>query len=214
MSRFVDFILLSLFSLSAYIFSISPLTDFSVQLIALTSTAAVVSYRRANHFFTFFTAFSINLLLFVTGGLESRFFFFAYFLLFYIAFQHPPTVTFGYSLVLILLLSYSLNSLSSVVVLLSLLLITPLVWFVGFQYLENLSARKIIATDETDLLLWFSLRFKSSMASIIDSTSQLLSHPLTPTQKTEVKLIKHTAKELLKSADQLQQEIDRNSDET
>jgi len=202
----------SLTSILAYIFSITA-PDFAPQAIALITIVSIICLKQ-KQLLIYFIAIIINIIVFTTNGLNSPVFFLIYFLLFIIAFQNPPTTTLSYSLVLILFLSQSLNSLYSLLPLISLLFISPLVWFIGRQYLENFKLNNSIERDETDVLLWLSLKFKTGICQIIDTSSELLSQPqLSHTQKEQIHKIKDSAKSLLNSSQKLEEEIDSQTDE-
>jgi len=212
-SQLKTIFLLSLASLLPFLFSLSPLTYFTPQLIALLSLATIIClFQKIN--FILPSTFLITLLIFTTNGLNSPIFFLVYFLLFIIAFQNPPSTTLSFSLVLIILFSQSLDSLNSLLPLLSLLLITPLAWFIGHQYLDNKKLNQDLSVNETDILLWHSLKFKTGINVIIDLASQLLSTPLGYTQKENAKKIKTSAQNLKNSSKKLTQTIDQQTDET
>lgn len=213
MPHIISIILFFVVSLFSYIFSISNTLYFAPQLIALTSIAIIVVYFYKKTFSIHLIALLVNLIVFATSGLNSPFFFLIYFLLFVIAFQNPATTTLSYSLFLVLILSQSLNSPISAISLCSLLLITPLAWFIGKQFLEKTKDEEIIAADETDVLLWHSLKLKTGLCQIIDSSSELLSSPLQPSQKEKVHHIKDSAKSLLNSSQKLTEKIGHESDE-
>lgn len=213
MPQIISIILFFIVSLFSYIFSISNLIYFAPQLIALVSIAILILYFSRKITSVHLIALLINLIVFSTNGLNSPFFFLIYFLLFTIAFQNPSTTTLSYSLFLVLILSNSLNSLISALSLSSLLLVTPLAWFVGKQYLAKLKDDQIITTDETDILLWQSLKLKTGLCQIIETSSELLSTPLAPTQKDKIHYLKNSAQNLLKSSEELSHEIDQASDE-
>jgi len=207
-------ILLFLFSsLTAYLISVSSYSEFIPQIIAVIAIIFIFISLFKKHFSLHLIAFIICLTVFYTQGFNSPFFFLIYFLLFTVAFQNPPSITLGLSLILILLLSQSLDSLTSLIPLLSLLLITPLSWFIGKQYLEKNRAEDNISIDETNVLMWLSLKFKTGICQIIDNCSELLSTPLQPTQKDQIKYIKDSAKSLLNSSEKLKDEVDKQSDE-
>lgn len=207
-------ILLFLFSsLTAYIFSISSFANFIPQIISLFSIAFIFLSLFKKYFSLHLIAFIICLFIFFTQGLNSPFFFLIYFLLFTVAFQNPPTVTLSLSLALIILLGQSLDSLQSLIPLISLLLITPLSWFIGKQYLDKTKAEIDISVSETNIFMWLSLKFKTGICQIIDNCSELLSTPLQPTQKDKIKYIKDSAKSLLNSSEKLKNEVDQQSDE-
>ncbi|HOR02352.1 MAG TPA: hypothetical protein PKZ92_03800 [Candidatus Woesebacteria bacterium] len=214
MTQFVNILFFIFSSLTAYLLSISPISNFVPQIIALSSIVLIIVSLRHRQFSLHLIAFIISLIVFHTQGLNSPFFFLIYFLLFTLAFQNPPTTTLTYSLVLILLLAQSLNSLSSLIPLISLLLITPLSWFIGKQYLDKTKTDTDLSVSETDILLWLSLKFKTGICQIIDTASEVLSTPLTPTQKNHLKYIKDSAKSLLNSSQKLKNSVDRQSDET
>ena len=200
-------------SLTAYLISISSLSNFIPQIIALVSLIFIFFSLFKKHFSLHLITFIISLTIFYTDGLNSPFFFLVYFLLFTVAFQNSPTVTLSLSLVLIILLSQSLNSLQSLLPLGSLLLITPLSWFIGKQYLDKNKVDTDFSISETNILMWLSLKFKTGICQIIDNCSELLSTPLQPTQKDQIKYIKESAKSLLNSSEKLKTEVDQQSDE-
>jgi hypothetical protein len=214
MSQIINILLFFIVSLFSYLFSISSLTYFTPQLIALISIFILILYFSKKYLSIHLIALLINIVVFATNGLNSPFFFLIYFLLFIIAFQNPVTTTLSYSLFLVLILSQSLNSFISAISLSSLLLITPLAWFIGKQFLEKFKDDQIITTDETNVLLWHSLKLKTGLCQIIESASELLSSPLTPVQKEKTHRIKDSAKSLLNSSEKLTQQIDQESDET
>ncbi len=183
---------LFLTSLAGYLFSLTPYTLYLPQLIALLAIIALFTNRQP--YFIYHVSLIINLIVFTTGGLQSPVFFLTYFLLLVVAFQNLPSVTLAYSLTLIIFLSQSLNSPISLLPLASLTLISPLAWFIG----QN---RQQIAVDETNFFLWLSLKFKTSITKIIDSTSIVLSHPNLPHRdQEELHSIKSSARNLLNSA--------------
>jgi len=213
MPQLISIILFFLVSIFSFLFSISNYLYFAPQLIAVTSVAILILYSTKKTFSLHLVALLINIIIFSTNGLNSPFFFLIYFFLFIIAFQNPSSSTLTYSLFLVLILSQSLNSFTSVITLSSLLLITPLAWFIGRQVSEKNKNEEIITDDETDILLWHSLKLKTGLYQIIDSSSELLSAPLSPTQKNQLHKIKESAKSLLNSSEKLTQKIDQESDE-
>jgi len=213
MPQIISIILFFIVSLFSYLFSISNSIYFAPQLIALISIAILILYFSKKIISIHLIALLINIIVFATNSLNSPFFFLVYFLLFVIAFQNPPTTTLSYSLFLVLILSQSLNSFISVISLSSLLLITPLAWFIGKQYLEKIKDEKIIAEDETDILLWHSLKLKTGLCQIIDNCSEILSQPLSHIQKEKIHYVKESAKSLLNSSEKLTQKIGEESDE-
>jgi len=213
MTRLTEIIWFLLTALIAYIVSVSPLTSYTPQLIALISILLTLTHRRFPNLIIYLLSFMGHLIVFVSGGLTSPLFFLIYFLLFTIAFRHRPSVTLALALGDLVLLSQTLISPTSLLPLASLLLIGPLAWFIGQQYLENLHLENTIATDETDILYWLNLKFKTGILKILDTTSDLLSSPtLTHSQKEKVKYIKDSSRSLLNSAAKLSAEIDATSD--
>jgi hypothetical protein len=144
--------------------------------------------------------FLLSLVVLSTGAATSPLFFLIYFLLFTLAFQNSPLINLEYSLFVIVIFSYSLDSLTSVIGLLSLLLITPLTWFISHQQEIEAKTEKIISQDETDFLLWISLRLKTSLREIISLSSN-----------SQVNKI---AKNLIKDSEKLSHSLNDNSDES
>lgn len=213
MLQIFNITLFILVSLVSYFFCDSPLSDYTLHLIALISIIFICLSLFKKHVSLHLIAFIVSLIIFSSGGLNSPFFFLTYFLLFTIAFQNPPTTTLSYSLALILILSNFLNSTNSIIPLASLLFITPLAWFIGRQFIEKTKTETALSFDETNTLLWLSLKFKTGIYQIIETSSQLISTPLTPSQKEKIHYIKDSAKSLLNSSEKLKKEIDEESDE-
>lgn len=212
MPQILTILIYTLLALTSFLFTNSDLAIYTPQFIALVSIIFIIllfSKKLSLHLISFI----ITLTVFFTGGLNSSFFFLVYFLLFTLAFQNPPSTTLSYSLILILLLSQSLNSVQSLIPLSSLLLITPLSWFIGKQYLDKIKTEAEISIDETNFLMWLSLKFKTGICQIIETSSELLSTPLQPNQKEKLHYIKDSAKSLLNSSEKLKTEIDQQSDE-
>ncbi len=215
MSQLTVISLLSLTSLFGFLLSLTPLSHYLPQIIALISIVLLTVSLRRQTLNLFLVSLLINLIVFGTSGLSSPFFFLIYFLLFVLAFHHPPSTTLAYSLFLIILLSQSLNSTSSLLPLLSLVFISPLAWYVGRQYLNNLKMTNSLAKNETDIFFFLSLDFKNHLLDILDSVSLLQSNPkLTPNQKNELVKIKKISQSLLDSSQNLTRQIDRETDET
>lgn len=177
--------------------------------------------------FTIFTGLLL-LLLASTDGLASSFFFLTYFLLFGIGLLFDPIVTLTLTLSLTLFFAGSLNSFNSILQVFSLILMTPLAVYFGKQYLRLLESknkikilvkeRKILSEavekEETAALLWLSLDFKDSLLTIIHRSAELLSDlgHLTLNQKEHLEKIHDAAKDLLKSGEKLQKQIDKQTD--
>lgn len=218
MPQLFQILLLGFSALLPFLWSLTSLTLYTPQLIALLSvilTSSLVFKKSNPILFINLISSIICLIIFTTSGLNSPAFFLVYFLLFVIAFQNPPTTTLSFSLILVLLLSQSLDSLNSLLPLLSLLFVTPVAYFVGRQYLETTRLTKAISSDETDVFLWFSLSFKTGIQNIMDLSSQLLSNPgLSHHDQENAKAIKDSSKSLLKSAEKLTKTIDQTTDET
>jgi hypothetical protein len=144
--------------------------------------------------------FLLCLIVLSTGAATSPFFFLIYFLLFTLAFQNSPLINLEYSLFIIIIFSYSLDSLASVISLLSLLLITPLTWFISHQQEIVTQTEKILSQDETDFLFWISLRLKSSLREIISLSSN--------------SKVNKIAKNLIKDSEKLSHSLNDNSNES
>lgn len=213
MTQILSILILLCSSLTAYLLSLSSFSNFIPQIIALSAIVFISLSFLKKYLSLHLIAFIISLIVFNSGSLNSDFFFLIYFLLFTISFQNPPTTTLSYSLGLILLLSQSLDSLNSLIPLSSLLFITPLSWFIGKQFLDKNKVETDISISETNVLLWLSLKFKTGICQIIDNCSEILSTPLQPSQKDQIKYIKDSAKSLLNSSEKLKNEVDQQSDD-
>jgi hypothetical protein len=208
-------LLITYYALTTLIaFICSQYDTFVPQVIAFAAIILITISIKTKNLNIYLFSFLVNLIVFSTGGLTSPAFFLIYFLLFIIAFQGQPSTTLACSLITIIFLSSSLININSIIILSSLLLVTPLVWFVGHQSIQKQKTEDCLSVDETAFQFWLKLKFKTGITKIIDSTSILLSQPqLTPTQKEEIKFIKDSAKNLLNSSNKLSDEIEHSKDE-
>ncbi len=168
-------------------------------------------------------------LVFSSGGPSSPYFFLIYFLLFGLSFTFEPAISLGFSLVMILIFLFYFESQDSLISLFSLVLISPLSYFLGEAYLKNLQEQKrikvyqsqwlknekILENQETDVLIWLSLNFRSALTEILQKASLLLSElpKLSTAQKTHLKRIRRKAKELLETGELLERKVDSQTDE-
>lgn len=175
--------------------------------------------------------FTIIILLLVasTGSLTSPLFFLIYFLLFAVSLLFEPRITLTLTFALIAFFWPSPFTPVAGIQLFSIILILPLAIFLGKQYLKVLEVKeeikilkssgrqleKHLTAQETDSLLWLSLNFKEGLLTILHYSSDLLTGlgHLTIVQKESLEKIHTIAKELLKSGEQLEKQIDRETDE-
>ena len=170
----------------------------------------------------------VLLLVFSTGGASSPLFFLLFFLLFGLAFTFEPPLVITFTFILLAFLAPGVKDINDAASLVSLFLVTPLALFFGQLKIRLLAEEKRAAlfqkkwvkdenhleNQESNTLLWLSLKLKPGLIEIIDKTSQLLadlSH-LTPSQASSLKRIKRVAKELLKGGEKLLSLVDKETD--
>lgn len=176
-----------------------PLTPFVPQLIALLCVLIILLLYFFKRLSPSLVIAVIHLIILSTGGINSFLFFLIYFLLFSLAFQNPPTVNLIYSLITVLFYSFNLNSFNSLIQLLSLLLITPLSYFISLSRSSEIDAQNNLSRDQTDFLLWLSLRLKKPLQEIISLSDQ--------------SQVRNIAKDLLKDAHKLADSISHQDDD-
>ena len=175
------------------------LVPFIPQIIAFASLIIILSLIYFRQILLPVVIFVLNLAIFSTGGISSPIFFLSYFLLFSLSFQNQPAINLVFSLVTMAFYSYSLNSINSIIQLFSILLISPLTYFISKQQELQKNTEDIISQDETDFLFWISLHLKKSLNEIL-----FLS---------ENPKINKIVKNLLKNSEKLSRSIDEKSDE-
>jgi len=175
------------------------LVPFIPQIIAFASLIIILSLIYFRQILLPVVIFVLNLAIFSTGGISSPIFFLSYFLLFSLSFQNQPTINLVFSLITMAFYSYSLNSVNSIIQLFSVLLISPLTYFISKQQELQKNTEDIISQDETDFLFWISLHLKKSLNEIL-----FLS---------ENPKINKIVKNLLKNSEKLCRSIDEKSDE-
>ncbi|MBL7078296.1 hypothetical protein ISS42_01395 [Candidatus Shapirobacteria bacterium] len=166
----------------------------------------------------------ILMLVFATGGANSPLFFLIYFLLFGLSFLFEPPITITLAFILLVFLTPSVKTSNEVASLLSLFLITPLALYFGRLYLQNLTSEKRaelyqekwvesekhLGSQEINVLLWLSLKLKPGLEEVLDRTSLMLCSlsKLSPSQKSDLKIIRKKSQHLLKGAEKLQRLVD------
>ncbi|MFZ3068695.1 MAG: hypothetical protein WA052_00035 [Microgenomates group bacterium] len=126
----------------------------------------------------------VLLLIFSSGGINSPIFFVLFFLLFVIALLFDPYQAAVASFFLVsFFLWENFSNLSSIMVvdLVSLILMTPLAIIFGDGYLKSLQSegkisllKEAIKDEETDSLLWISTTAKPSLATILNSLTDVV----------------------------------------
>jgi len=217
-----------------YFWLTSPLTPYTLQLVAVLVLLYFSSHWYYSHNSKFKPRDSITLdltlltsmiLLLVTetGALASPLFFLLFFLCFAVALLYEIEATLVLTGTLILYFMFlpgtDLANLADLSVLIGLVMITPLAIFTGHQYelnLENQKNRTILTRHlgkiESDSLLFLSLNLKTTLLKSLDSLSLII-----PT--TSVKKIRHNLeilykdlKVLYRTSVDLEQSIDRETD--
>lgn len=167
----------------------------------------------------------ILLLVTETGSLASPFFFLCYFLLFGVAMLYEIEATLVLTGVFILYFLFlpttNLADLAHLSELLALIMITPLAIFTGHQYelsVEEKKAQAILSkhlsSEETDTLIFLSLNLKKTLISALDTLSVVIPKERVKDVRINLQTLYSDLKNLYRSADELQQTIDQESDES
>lgn len=172
----------------------------------------------------------ILLLIFSSGGLISPIFFVLDFLLFAIALLIAPYQAAVTSFILVLLFLWqNYLSLSSpmIINLISLVLITPLAIVFSNSYLQNLQSngkitvlKEAIKNEETDSLLWITTNAKPSLATVLNSLTDIVIYLNTKGQISlipkalvdKLKIIQKDLISLYASTGTLEKSIEESSD--
>jgi len=166
----------------------------------------------------------ILILVFSTGKTDSSFFFLLDFLLFTLALFFEPIQSVAFTLLLLLIFLTTSNSnlsTTNILNLASLVLMTPLASLFGQKFLELRQKQgqihiieSNISQEETDTLLWLSTQAKPSLKHILNTLSLIISANKLPYHLQD--RLKQTYKyliDLYQSADQLQTDIDQQTDD-
>ncbi|MFH2085872.1 MAG: hypothetical protein ABII21_03765 [bacterium] len=237
-ARFITHtILLILATAGVYLWLGSPfLSPYTLQLVAILVLLYLGTHalraRRPKWFhrstitidITILTSM-ILLLVTETGGLLSPLFFLCYFLLFAVAMLYEIEATLVLTGVFILFFLFlpgtNLSDLSHLSELLALVMITPLAILTGHQYESVLETKKIneqlnkhLGSEESDTLLFLSLNLKRTLLSALDSLSLTIPQAKANDVRTNLQTLYEDLKNLYRSADELQQAIDKETDQT
>lgn len=189
----------------AFLWSKTPLADYSLQLSAFLFLLFLLVKRffKKTSFLLpleaiFFTLL-ILVLVFDTGALTSPLFFLVYFLLFSLSLLLEPQTAFILSLTLIILFLFTLEEIKSftyLIPLFSLPFITPLAVFFGREHQELKQAEKEIAHDEGQTLLWLTTVFSQHLHKTSEHLQNIKKDNLTDQQKKELGAMDHQLKRL------------------
>lgn len=231
LSFLIHTIFLSLSILLTYLWTQNPsLSAYNLQLTALLIIfyflSRFISKNKSKVYqlqsTIILTAITL-LLIFSTGGLKSPLFFLLDFLLFALALFFEPWQAGTTALILIsvfLFGNYQDLNTQDILSLLSLLLITPLAILFGKKFLQTQAEagkikilEKNLAQEETSTLIWLSTKAKPTLATIIDSTSLIISsHNLPFSLQEKLKTAHQDLLALHQSANDLEKEIDQETD--
>ena len=165
----------------------------------------------------------ILLLVTETGALTSPFFFLCYFLLFAVAMLYEIEATLVLTGVFILFFLFlpgtNLSDFAHLSQLIALVMITPLAILTGHQYESTLEARALsqqlaqhLNHEESDILLFLSLNLKQTLLSALDSLSVSIPQTKIKDLRQSLETLYSDLKNLYRSADELQNAIDRETD--
>jgi hypothetical protein len=190
-SKYLHSLILSLAIVFIFIWTSFPsLNNYNLQLTAaliLLYFASRLLFRRVSNTFFFATIILVSvtlLLIFSTGSLDSPIFFVLDFLIFAIALLLSPNqAAVASSLLVAIFIWQNYLHLTSpmIIELLSLILITPLAMIFSKTYLQNLASegkitvlKEAIKDEQTDSLLWISTTAKPSLASVLNSITDVV----------------------------------------
>lgn len=217
--------------------SIPMLSGYTLQLVALLVLSYLGTHWLREHRPSWFHRSSITiditiltsmtlLLVTETGALTSPFFFLCYFLLFGVAMLYEIEATLILTGVFILFFLFlpgtnfsSSAGIAHIAQIISLIMITPLAIFTGHQYesgLEESKAResltKQVSIEETDTLLFLSLNLKKTLISALDKLSLAIPQEKAKDARKSLQNLYEDLKNLYRSADELQNTLDKKSD--
>jgi hypothetical protein len=199
----------------------SPLEPFTLQLVAVLVLLYLGSHWLKSHRPKWFHKSTITLditiltsmiLLLVTetGSLTSPFFFLCYFLLFGVAMLYEIEATLVLTGVLILYFMFLPDPVFTQI--LSLIMVTPLAIFTAHAHETTLEEKRHLSTEETDTLIFLSLNLKRTLISALDNLSLLIPQTKVKTVRLGLQTLYEDLKNLYRSADELQESIDRETD--
>lgn len=227
-------ILLIMATAGVFFWLSSPLEPFTLQLVAILVLLYLGSHWLKRHKPKWFHKSTITLditiltsmiLLLVTetGSLASPFFFLCYFLLFGVAMLYEIEATLVLTGVLILYFLFlpgtKLTDYVHLSQLIALVMITPLAIFTGHQYESSLAEKQMrdklnghLSREESDTLLFLSLNLKRTLLSALDSLSLSIPQAKAKEMRLSLQTLYQDLKNLYRSADELQQTIDQETD--
>ena len=170
------------------------------------------------------------LLIFSTGGLTSPLFFLLDLLFFALALLFEPIqaiVASSLIVIIFIVQNYTALDTNKIINLVSLILMTPIAVIFSRNFIEVLESKgkiKVLQTalleTETESLLWISRQAKPSLASVLNSTTDLVMYfnskgrdlPLPPAIVEKLKSIQTDMITLYSSASSLEKTIEKESD--
>lgn len=197
------------------------LAPFTLQLVAILVLLYLGSHWLKSHKPTWFHRSTVTLdltiltsmillLISETGALASPFFFLCYFLLFATAMLYEIEATLVLTGVLVLFFIFLPDPDWTQII--SLIMITPLAIFTGHSYESKLAEERALAREETDTLTFLSLNLKRTLVSALDTLSLTIPQTQAKNIRGNLQTLYTDLKNLYRSADELEQEIDHETD--
>jgi len=227
-------ILLIAATTGVYFWLASPLSAYTLQLVALLVLLYLGSHwlKKHNSYFMIRDSVSLDitiltsmilLLISETGALTSPFFFLAYFLLFGVAMLYEIEATLVLTGVFILyflaLPGTNLSDLAHLSELIALIMITPLALFTGHAYETDLENRrtnamllKQLGTQETDTLMFLSLNLKSTLLKSLDTLSTIIPVTRMKDARSNLETLYSDLKVLYRTSADLEKAVDNQTD--
>jgi len=189
MPKYYRLLTLTFISLLAYFFSTTEYSYYAPQVIAFFSIIIIaISFKNKHNVPIEFLAIIVNIIIFNTNGINSPIFFLIYFFLFFLAFTEKPLTILLYSLTLLLIFAQDATTLANLAQLISIILISPLSYFLSLQTQENQRLKDTIKSDAYTA---------TNMLSLV---SEVNSNPMIPySQKQNLDKVKQYINSLLEN---------------
>lgn len=227
-------ILLISTTIGVFLWLTSPMEPYTLQLVAILVLLYLgthfIKSRRPTWFvrstitldLTILTAMML-LLITETGALTSPLFFLLYFLLFGVAMLYEIEATLVLTGTLIIYFLYLPNTNIAnylhLLELVGLVMVTPLAILFGHQYESSLEEKRLrqkltrhLSNEESDTLLFLSLNLKRTLISALDTLSLTIPQTKVKDVRTNLEMLYSDLKQLYRSAGELQQSIDQETD--
>ncbi len=182
---------------------VAPTLHLTPQVFAGLTLALTISWFYQKQLNLYLLNAALVLLVLSSGGLTSPWLFVLYFILFLSALQNHPLVILVHSLSILVVLMQFVTKLPHLITLLSLVIVSPLIYFTSKLNQDLEKTANKLSTEQTNVLFWLSLSFKRQVQQNLEILQKLSSETNNSNAKKQIETLTENHKNFLKTGQKI-----------